>query len=78
MFEAELRHWDRKLHPQKWKTLFLADNCPAYPVPGNLESIKLVLLPSNTTSMLQPMDQGVVRRLMPLTQAATRGNKIIL
>jgi hypothetical protein len=29
----------------------------------NLENIKLVFLPSNPTSMLQPMDQGMMRSL---------------
>jgi hypothetical protein len=55
--EVKLRHWDRELWLQK-KILLLADNCPAHPV---LE--KLVFLPANTTSMLQPMDQGVIRSL---------------
>jgi hypothetical protein len=39
----------------------LVDNCPAHPVLEKLESIKLVFLPANTTSMLQLMDQEVIR-----------------
>lgn len=44
------------------KVLLLVDNCPAHPNVANL-SIKLVFLPPNTTSVLQPMDQGVIRSL---------------
>lgn len=41
----------------------IVDNCPAHPdVPG-LKSVKLVFLPPNTTSVTQPMDQGVIRNL---------------
>jgi hypothetical protein len=39
----------------------LVDNCPAHPVLEKLENIKLVFLPANTTSMLQLMDQEVIR-----------------
>jgi hypothetical protein len=41
----------------------LVDNCPAHTVLEKLQNIKLVFLPANTTSMLQPMDQGVIRSL---------------
>jgi hypothetical protein len=63
LFEAELTHWDRELRLQERKILLLADNCPAHPVLEKLENIKLVFLPANTKSMLQPMDQGVIRSL---------------
>jgi hypothetical protein len=43
--------------------LLLVDNCPAHPVLQKLENIKLAFLSANTTSMLQPMDQGVIRSL---------------
>ena len=44
-------------------TLMVLDNAPAHPhVLQDLHSdIKFVFLPSNTTSLLQPMDQGVIQ-----------------
>ena len=39
------------------------DNCPAHPEIGGLKAIELCFLPPNTTSITQPMDQGVIRSL---------------
>lgn len=39
------------------------DNCPAHPSLQHLKFIKLVFLPANTTAVLQPMDQGVIRNI---------------
>ena len=59
--------WVRKLDPffraQSRKVALLIDNCPAHPEIKNLTNIKLIFLPPNTTSVLQPMDQGVTRSL---------------
>ncbi|XP_018801307.1 PREDICTED: tigger transposable element-derived protein 4-like [Bactrocera latifrons] len=44
------------------KMLLLVDNCPAHPQ-VRLHNIKLHFLPLNTTSALQPMDQGVINSL---------------
>ncbi|KAJ8865962.1 hypothetical protein PR048_033486 [Dryococelus australis] len=63
LFEAELSSWNREHPTRKRKIILLVDNCPAHPVLLNLENIKLVFLPANTTSILQPTDQGVIRRL---------------
>ena len=41
----------------------MIDNCPAHPHIENLKAIKLFFLPPNTTSITQPMDQGVIRSL---------------
>jgi len=41
----------------------IVDNCPAHPHVKGLKSVKLVFLPPNTTSVTQPMDQGVIRNL---------------
>ncbi|XP_045541632.1 tigger transposable element-derived protein 4-like [Papilio machaon] len=63
LFEKWLRDWDRDLVKKKKKILLLVDNCPAHPNVTNLKSITLAFLPPNTTSVLQPMDQGIIRSL---------------
>ena len=49
------------------KALLLLDNAPAHPDVGQLQSsdqnIKTIFLPPNTTSLIQPMDQGVLEAL---------------
>ena len=42
----------------------MLDNCPAHPnVQPALKAIKLVFLPPNTTSTLQPCDQGIIQNM---------------
>ena len=36
------------------------DNCAAHPPVDKLCAVKLAFLPPNTTSKLQPMDQGII------------------
>ena len=59
--------WIRKLDSPFWaqdrKVVLLIDNFPAHPEIKNLTKINLIFLPPNTTSVLQPMDQGVIRSL---------------
>jgi len=38
----------------------LADNCAAHAVDVQLTNVKLAFLPPNTTSLAQPMDQGII------------------
>jgi hypothetical protein len=47
---------------KKRKILLLVDNCPAHPHIQDLSNIKLVFLPPNATSVLQPMDIGIIKR----------------
>lgn len=63
IFEKWLRSWDAELKSGGNKILLLVDNCPAHPVVSNLKCIKFVFLPPNVTSVLQPMDQGVIKAL---------------
>lgn len=63
IWEKWLRQWDRQLKRQKKKILLLVDNCPAHCSVENLNCIKLVFLPPNVTSVLQPMDMGVIKSL---------------
>lgn len=47
------------------KAVLLLDNCPAHPPAASLRSkdgkIFVKYLPPNTTSLIQPMDQGIIR-----------------
>ena len=57
-FEEWLRRWDKQL---KEKKCFFRGNSAAHLRLLNLRNIQLQLLPKNTTSLIQPMDQGVIR-----------------
>ena len=41
----------------------IIDNCKAHPHVENLGWVELIFLPPNTTSVTQPMDQGIIRSL---------------
>ncbi|XP_046406300.1 tigger transposable element-derived protein 1-like [Ischnura elegans] len=45
------------------KILLLLDNCPGHPpsIGNDCENVKVVFLPPNTTSLLQPIDQAVIK-----------------
>ncbi|XP_039386738.1 tigger transposable element-derived protein 4-like [Mauremys reevesii] len=63
LFSAWVKKWDRKFQAEKRKVALIVDNCRAHPdVPG-LKAIKIFYLPPNTTSKLQPMDQGIIQVL---------------
>ena len=54
---------DRKMGNQGRKIALVVDNCSAHPAIKNLNNIKLIFLPPNTTAKTQPMDAGVIRCL---------------
>lgn len=60
IFNEWLSNWNRKLQVQNRKVLLFIDNCPAHNLTGNFSNIEIQFLPPNTTSVLQPMDQGVI------------------
>merc|ERR1712110_939185 len=41
----------------------LVDNCPAHPNIEGLTNVELKFLPPNTTSVIQPCDQGIIQNL---------------
>lgn len=43
-----------------FKALLLIDNAPGHPQDLHHENIQVVFLPKNTTSLLQPLDQGII------------------
>ncbi|GBN93398.1 Tigger transposable element-derived protein 4 [Araneus ventricosus] len=63
LFQKYIQQWEKDLAKKKRKIVLLIDNCTAHIEPSNLQWIKVVFLPPNTTLALQRMDQGVIRRL---------------
>ena len=63
LFEEWVRDLIKKFVSEKRKVALIIDNCKAHPIIDNLSNIKLVFLPPNTTSVSQPMDQGIIRCL---------------
>ena len=63
LFEEWVREIDRRFTAEGKKNALVVDNCLVHPSIDNLVSVDLIFLPPNTTSKLQPMDQGVIRSL---------------
>lgn len=63
IFEAWLQKWNSKLARCGRKIALFVDNCTAHPRIQNLEFIELIFLPPNTTSEIQPCDQGIIKTL---------------
>lgn len=59
-FERWLRGVNNRMFKERRKILLFLDNCPAHP-PMELSNMKLVFLPPNTTSRLQPLDAGIIK-----------------
>lgn len=63
IFNQWLEIWDKELGVSKRKIALLIDNCSAHKVNLNLTNIKVIFLPANTTSLIQPCDQGIINSL---------------
>ena len=58
IFTNFLVQWDQKLTENIGLVM---DNCAAHPADLTLKHIKIVFLPPNTTSVIQPLDQGIIK-----------------
>ena len=63
LFEEWLKELDSKFAFEGRIVAFVIDNFAAHPHIDNLKAIKLYFLPPNTSSKIQPMNQGVIRSL---------------
>ena len=61
IFGEYLLKWNNNLKAVDRKILLLVDNHPGHPKGLELSNIEVVFLPENTTSLIQPMDQGIIR-----------------
>ena len=70
IFTEWIKQLDQKFLVQNRKVAFIVDNCPVDPHVPDLTTIDLIFfLPLNTTSVTQPMDQGIIRSLKAKYQA---------
>jgi hypothetical protein len=60
IFTEVLKIWNNKFQKENRKVLLFIDKCSAHPE-IQLSNIKLIYLPPNTTFVLQPMDQGIIK-----------------
>lgn len=63
LFTQWLSKFDDEMTKEGRKILLIIDNCTAHSVNPTLKSIELLFLPPNTTSKLQPCDQGIIQNL---------------
>ena len=65
LFNAWLLEFDKGRRDAKRNALLLLDNCPVHTVGEdiNLTHTKVLMLPPNLTSVMQPMDMGVIKAM---------------
>ena len=59
LFEEWVHKLDRKFGSDKRKIALIINKCKVHPQVEHLEWVELIFLPHNTTSVTQPMDQGI-------------------
>lgn len=52
---------DKLFRRQNRKVLLFVDNVSSHETPKSLTNVEIKYLPANTTSKLQPLDQGIIR-----------------
>ena len=60
LFSEWLTDINKIMKKESRQILLFLDNAPCHPVDFELSNIKLVFFPPNTTSVVQPLDQGVI------------------
>ncbi|XP_060577655.1 tigger transposable element-derived protein 6-like [Ruditapes philippinarum] len=63
IYKDFLKNFNKKMKQQKRKVLLFVDNAPSHPDDNSLSNVLVKFLPPNTTSMTQPMDQGIIRAM---------------
>jgi len=61
IFTNWLHEFDSMMEKQKRQILLFLDNAPVHPPDLTLKNITLKFFPSNSTALVQPLDQGVMR-----------------
>lgn len=65
-FDDWLKMVDKKMTSKRRKIIIFVDNCTAHVVRHELKSVKVVFFPANATSVLQPLDLGIIQNVKVL------------
>ncbi|KAH9067486.1 hypothetical protein Ae201684P_021643 [Aphanomyces euteiches] len=60
VFSDWVRHFNSRMASEDRRVILIVDNAPSHRVDEDLSNVTLRFLPPNTTSVLQPMDSGVI------------------
>ncbi|UYV62158.1 hypothetical protein LAZ67_1008067 [Cordylochernes scorpioides] len=63
LFEKWLLNLDKKYTKEKRKFILFIDNCTAHNSIPPMENVEVIFFPANMTSVIQPMDKGVIKNL---------------
>lgn len=61
VFRSWLQGLERQFSAKKRKVLLVIDNCSAHCSVSDIQAIRIVFLPPNTTAALQPINQGMIQ-----------------
>ena len=62
-FNKWLRIFNQRMKARNKSVLLLIDNAPCHTDELQLSNVRVVYLPKNTTSLIQPLDQGIIANL---------------
>ena len=63
IFMLWLNEFNRRMKSQKRHVSLFLDNAPSHPHDVTMSNVKLVYLPPNTISLLQYLDQGIIKNM---------------
>ncbi|XP_041377364.1 tigger transposable element-derived protein 6-like [Gigantopelta aegis] len=61
LFNDWLQQLNRQMRQQRRKILLFIDNAPSHGQDLSVSNVTVKFLPANTTSVLQPLDQGIIK-----------------
>lgn len=69
IMEEWLKNFDRRMGMERRKILLFLDNASSHPKDIRLTNIQIIFLPPNCTSVVQPLDQGIIRNFKTFYRA---------